>query len=129
MQKSVAQRLYYVQKNVINYTEIPTNQAFTQIGIFEVKLLSSRIVENLTFLQFCTSYQSHHTLKKKNSIFVEHNLSVSGRPVYIRNHARHLISGVPFSLNDRRRKYLNINISRYLDYENKREYSLPSGGR
>ena len=102
-----------MQKNVINYTEIPTNQAFTQIEIFEVKLLSSRIVENLIFLQFCTSYQSHHTLKKKNSIFVEHNLSVSGQPVkYIRNHARHLIPGVPFSLTDYSDK------RNYLSYKN-----------
>ena len=33
----------------------------------------------------------------ENSIFVEHNLSVSGQPVkYIRNHVRHLIREVPF---------------------------------
>ena len=88
MLKSVVLGLNYVQKNVINYTEIPTNQAFTQIEIFEVKLLSYRIEEKLNFLQFCTSYQSHHTPKKKNSIFVEHDLSVSGQAVHVHTESR-----------------------------------------
>ena len=38
--------------------------------------------------------------------------SVSGRPVYIRNHARHLIPGVPFSLTDYSDK------RNYLSYKN-----------